>query len=717
MNQFNRRNFIKNASGASMALWLGLSLDGKAQVVSASQAVNFTPYILIEPGGAITIFNTKPEMGQGTFQSIPALIAEELEVSLSQINIKNTNGEKEFGFGQAAGGSESIRGSYNDLRKVGAAAKEMLVKAASTRWGVAADTCFAENGTVIHKATNKKFTYGELAAEAAKLITPKDPQLKNPKDFKIIGKNEKRPDILLKVAGKAEFGIDAEVAGMLYASVERGAIIGSVLKSFDDTDTLKVPGVVRVVTTERLMGKYRATGIAVIATNYWAAVQGRKALKIIWDTKGNEKFNTADYEKKLRLLAKEQGLIDKNIGAVDSVVTDAVNTIEAFYETPMVAHHTMEPISCVAQVKGDELEIWTSTQVPIAVTGSDADSLHKEVGFKPENIKLHNKFIGGGFGRRLYTDYIIEAVNVAKQIDKPVKVIWTREDTTQFSPHRPMTFSQLKGGFSTNGALATFQHKVIGPSYFEAMGDPYDKTKIDPIMVEGIGEQEYEIPNLKTSFVRADYHVPIAAWRSVTSSTVAFAHECFIDELAYKVKKDPLDFRLSLLTKASDTKRVLQKLKEITAWDTPMGKNKGRGIAVWKFFAGLCGQVVEVTYNETKKAIKINKVIAVIDLGEVVNPDTVKAQIEGGIIMALTAAIKPGITLEGGMIKQKNFNDSPVARINEIPTIEVHILAEGGTIKGVGEPGLPPFAPALVNAIFAASGKRIRKLPFDIDKI
>lgn len=718
MTQLTRRNFIKNASGASVALWLGLSLDGKAQVMAGpAQAVNFTPYILIEPGGGITIFNTKPEMGQGTFQSIPAIIAEELEVSLSQVTIKNTNGEKEFGPGQSAGGSASIRTSYNNLRKVGAAAKEMLVNAASTRWGVAANECVAKEGVVIHKGSDKKLTYGELAEEAAKLTTPKEPKLKDPKDFTIIGKNEKRPDILLKVNGKAEFGIDAEVPGMLYASVERCAVIGGALKSFDDTAALKVPGVVKVVTAEKLMGKYRTTGVAVIASNYWAAVQGRKALKIVWDTKGNEKFNTAEYEKNLRLLAKEPGLLDKNIGAADTVALDAANTIEAFYETPMVAHHALEPISCVAYVQGEQLEIWTSTQVPSAVTGSGANNLHKQVGFKPENIKLHNKFIGGGFGRRLYVDFIIEAVNIAKQIDKPVKVIWTREDTTQFSPHRPMTFSQLKGGFSKDGALTMFQHKVISPSYFEAMADQYDRTKVDGIMVEGIGEQEYEIPNLKTSFVRADFHVPIAAWRSVTSSTVAFAHECFIDELAHKVKKDPLDFRLSLLTKPSDTKRVLQKLKEVSGWGKPLGKNKGRGVAVWKFFAGLCGQIVEVTYNAATKSVKINKVIAVIDLGEVVNPDTVKAQVEGGIIMGLTAAIKTGITLEGGMIKQKNFNDSPVARITEIPPIEVHILAEGGTIKGVGEPGLPPFAPALANAIFAASGKRIRKLPFDIDKI
>jgi isoquinoline 1-oxidoreductase subunit beta len=370
----------------------------------------------------------------------------------------------------------------------------------------------------------------------------------------------------------------------------------------------------------------------------------------------------------------------------------------------------------VALVQGDKVEIWTSTQVPSTLTGSGANDLHKHIGFAPDNIQLHAKFIGGGFGRRLYIDFIIEAVNIAKQISKPVKLIWTREDTTEQGPFRPMTFSQLKGGFSEEGKLVTFQHKVISPSYQEAMRPEFDKTKVDGTMVEGIGEQAYEIPNVKTSYVRADYHVPLAAWRSVTSSTVAFAHECFIDELANKAKKDPLDFRLELLTKASDLKRVLLKLREVSNWDKPLPAGKGRGIAQWEFFAGLCAQVVEVTYKPDK-SIRVDKVYAVIDLGEVVNTDNVKNQVEGSIIMALGAATKTGITLDKGMVKQHNFYDNQVIRINEVPEIEVYILSEGGKVKGVGEPGLPPFAPALANAVFAATTKRMRKMPFDLGKV
>jgi isoquinoline 1-oxidoreductase beta subunit len=715
MSEISRRHFIKTTSTAGVALWLGISNKGYASTTAnAAMAKNFTPLILVESDGNITIYNTKPEMGQGTFQSMPAMIAEEFEVSLDQITIKSTNGEKEFGNRQRAGGSSSIRTTYTDMRKVGAAAKAVFITAASTRWQVDPGLCYAENGKVINRSTQKTLSYGELVEEASKLEMPKEPQLKDPKDFKILGKVSKRPDIPLKTCGKAEFGIDVQVPGMVYATVERCPVIGGTLKSFDAREALKVPGVEKVVEVERLVGRYSFTGVVVIADSYWNALQGRKKLKIQWDTKGFETFNSSDYENNLRKLASQDGIIDKNIGAIDTVIVSPANTVEAFYETPMIAHHTLEPMSCVAQVQGDKAEIWTSTQVPSSIVGSGANDVPKLTGFAPDNVKLHSMFIGGGFGRRLYYDYIIEALNVAKHTGKPVKVIWSREDTTTQGPFRPMTFSKLSGGFSDDGKLVAFRHKVISPSYQDSVRKDFDKTKVDGTMVEGIAEQDYEIPNIKTSYVRADYHVPMAAWRSVTSSTVAFAHECFMDELAYKAGKDPLDFRLSLLTKSSDTKRIFEKLRELSNWDKPLPKGKGRGVAQWKFFAGLCAQVVEVSYDQAQKTIKVDKVIAVIDLGEVVNPDNVKNQVEGAIVMALTAAIKPGITLKDGKVVESNFYDNPVLRINETPQVEVHILAEGGKIKGVGEPGLPPFAPALANAIFAATGTRIRKMPFDL---
>ncbi|MBK0380463.1 xanthine dehydrogenase family protein molybdopterin-binding subunit [Mucilaginibacter segetis] len=710
MQDISRRYFIKSTSTLGVALWLGLSAKGDTvKSLDPAIAENFSPFILVEPNGNITIFNNKPEIGQGTFQSIPALIAEEFEVSLDHITIKLTNGEKQFGR-QSAGGSSSIRGSYTQLRKVGAAAREVFIKAAANRWQTDATNCYAEAGEVINRTTKASFTYGELVGDAAKLDLPKDPQLKDPKDFKILGKPAHRPDIPLKTNGDAVFGIDVQLPGMLYATVERCPVLGGTLKSFNAGEALKMPGVVKIAEVERVIGRYSSVGVAVIADSYWNAMQARKKLKVDWDTRGYETFNSSAYDEKLRSMANEPGLLDKKKGDVDSLTLKPENIIEAFYETPQIAHHPLEPLNCVAQVNGDKVEIWTSTQVPSSITGGQID------GFKPENVKLNATFVGGGFGRRLSVDYVNEAVSVAKQINKPVKVIWSREDTTQQGTFRPMTFSQLKGGFAENGELVQFEHKVISPSYSEANRKDFNIAKVDGTMVEGIGEQAYEIPNIKTSYVRADYHVPLGAWRSVTSSTLAFAQECFIDELANKAKMDPMEFRISLLHKPSDTKKVLLKLKELSGWDTPLPKGRGRGVAVWEFFAGLCAQVVEVTYSKDR-SVKVDKAIVVIDLGEMVNPDNVANQVEGAIIMALGAATKPGITLKNGVVAEHNFYDNPLVRIYEAPKIEVHILTDGGKIKGVGEPGLPPFAPALANAIFAVTGKRIRKMPFDLQYI
>lgn len=712
----SRRSFIKNSSGAAVALWLGVSSNGFATTsTSPSTVKNFSPFILVESNGTITLFNPKPEMGQGTFQAIPALIAEEFEVSLDKVLISFTNGEKEFGNAQWAGGSRSVVTSYDAMRKVGAAAREVFIQAGASKWQVDPSTCYAEDGRIIHRQTKRTFTYGDLVDDASKLELPKEPKLKDPKDFKILGKASSRPDVKLKTNGTAKFGIDMSVPGMLYASVERCPVIGGTLKSFDPAEALKMPGVVTVVDVTRVFGRYESVGVAVVAKSYWEASQARKKLKIEWDTKGFETFNTAEYENRLRKLADEEGLPVKVTGDVNALKFKPKNLLEAFYETPMAAHHPMEPMNCLAHVQGDKVEIWTSTQVPNAIKGSNDTDLAKVTGFKPENITLHTTFIGGGFGRRLNIDYVIEAVNLAKKIPHPVMLIWSREDTTQFGPYRAMTFSKMKAGFSDEGKLLMYQHKVIGPSHREALNPSYNPAIVDGALAEGIGDQAYEIPNLKTGVVRADFHVPLAAWRSVTSATTAFAHECFIDELAYLAKQEPFDFRLSLLSKPSDTKRVLQKLRTVANWDKPLPKGQGRGVAVWGFFAGLCGQVVEVTYR--KKSIIIDKVYAVIDVGEVVNPDNVKYQVEGSIVMALSAAIKPAITMENGKVMQQNFHNSPIIHMNEMPEIEVYVLAEGGTLKGAGEPGVPPFAPALANAIFAATGKRIRKMPFDIQNI
>ncbi|WP_221391387.1 molybdopterin cofactor-binding domain-containing protein [Dyadobacter sp. NIV53] len=650
MNDISRRHFIKGASTASVAIWLGLSAKGAATKTSvAAIARNFTPFILVESNGQITLFNTKPEMGQGTFQSIPALIAEEFEVSLDQVIIKNTGGEKEFGNGQRAGGSTSVRGSYTQMRTVGAAAKAVFIKAASNKWQVDEASCYAENGKIIHRPSKKSAAYSELLEEASKIELPKEPKLKDPKDFKIIGKQAHRPDVPLKTSGKAVFGIDVEVPGMLHAAVSRCPVIGGTLKSFDASETLKMPGVVKVSEVERIVGIYSFIGVVVIADSYWNAMQGKKKLKIQWDTKGHETYNSSDYDQYLRDQQDQEGMIDKNIGSIDAVKTTTENTVDAFYETPVISHQTLEPMVCVAQVAGDKVEIWSSNQVPNLITGPGNNDIPALTGFKPENVKYHNMFIGGGFGRRLYYDYIVEAVNVAKLIDRPVKTLWSREEVTQNGPWRMMTFSKMSGTIGEDGKLTAFRHKVIGPNFHESLFKNFDQTKLDPSMVEGIGTQDYQIPNLKTSYVKTDSHIPGAAFRSVVSSTICFPHESFVDEMAVKAGADPMEFRLNMVAKDSDTYKLLTKLKEVSGWESVLPKHKGRGIAQWKFFGCQCGQVVEVSYDPSKKVVKIDKVIVVIDLGVVVNPDNVKNQMEGGLSWLCQQLQNLGLRLKTGL--------------------------------------------------------------------
>ena len=714
----NRRGFLKLSSLTSAALVLGFSAKAGEDILAAGDAAtafNLTPFIIIEKSGKITLMNPKPEMGQGTYQSVPALIAEELEVTLSEVSIQQTNGDPAYK-GQVSGGSFSVRSNYLPLRKVGASAREMLVAAAAQQWNVPVTECYAENAKVFHKLSGKSLGYGDLVETAAKLPVPQSPTLKDPKNFKILGKNSPRPDIPLKVSGKAVFGIDVEVPGMVYASVAHCPVFGAKLISYNDTEALKQKGVQKTVRFQRMLGgKNKYDAVAVIADSYWASYQGRLALELNWDYQSNDKFNSKEYEESLRGLAKTEGKVVHNQGDFDKSFEAAPVKLEAFYETPVVSHSPMEPMNCVAQWHGDDkVEVWVSAQGPDLVKGE----LSGKLGIPRENVKVNIFFNGGAFGRRLYPDFATEAANLAKAVGKPVKVVWTREDDTQLGPFRPMTFSALKAGIGADGKPVAFQHKVISPSLGATMDEKRNETGESSNMTEGISDQKYELPNMKNEYVFSPIHIPMAAWRSVTSSTLAFAHECFIDEIAVKAGKDPMAYRLeTLLTKDSDCKKVLTKLKEVSHWGKPLPKGWGRGVAQYEFFAGLAGYVVEVS-SKNNTSVKIEKVYAVIDLGTVVNPDTVKGQIEGAMTMALTAAIKDGITFEGGQTVQTNFHNNQMVRINEIPALEVHIIAEGGTsIKGVGEPGLPPFAPALANAVFAATGKRVRRLPFDLNNL
>jgi len=716
-SSIDRRDFLKLSTIGSAALVIGISCgpDKKRTiaVAGASPGYNLTPYIIIDPSGKITLMNPKPDMGQGTFQSVPSLIAEELEVPLEGVTILQTGGEKVFG-DQVSGGSFSVRGNYYDLRKVGASARTMLMGAAAAVWKVPAGECYAENAKIFHRPSGRSLGYGELAQAAAKMPVPQTPVLKDPKDFKILGKNYPRPDVPLKSSGRAVFGIDMEIPGMVYASVEHNPVFGGKLVSFDEDAARKTSGVQQVVKIQRILGKNKYDAVAVVADNYWAARQGRLALNAKWDNGDLVKFNSTDYEQGLRGMAGKEGKVVHNVGDFHKAFTGAPIQIESFYETPVVSHSPMEPMNCLVQwPTPDTVEVWTSCQGPELVKGE----LKKTLGIPEDHIKVHILFSGGGFGRRLYPDFATEAAHISKAVGKPVKLIWTREDDTQLGPFRPLTFSAMKAGLASDGRPVAFQHKVIGPSIESTMDEKKDETGESSDMTEGISTQKYELPNMRNEYVYVPIQVPLAAWRSVTSSTVAFAHECFIDEMAVRAGKDPMAYRLeTLLTKDSDSKKVLQKLKEVSGWDKPLPAGWGRGVAQYEFFAGLAGYVVVVSARGS--GVKIEKVYSVIDLGTVVNPDTTALQIEGAATMALTAAIKNGITFRNGQTEQTNFHNNPIVRINEMPPVEVHILADGGKdIKGVGEPGVPPFAPALANAIYAATGKRIRRMPFDLNKV
>jgi len=714
----HRRHFLKISGISGIGLILGVAWKSAGMEILAAGDVEdsfkFNPYIFIEKSGKIILMNPRPDMGQGTFQSVPALIAEELEVSLDQVTILFTGGEPEYG-SQTSGGSSSIRGKYFALRKVGAAAKEMLLSAAGKKWNVPVEECYARDAKVIHRPSGKHFSYGELAASASKLEPPQNPALKDPGDFRILGKKYPRPDVPLKVTGKAVYGIDAEVPGMVFASVLHCPVFNSVLVSYDDSDTLKIKGVLKVVKFQRFLGANTYDALAVVADSYWASYQGRLSLKAKWDYRGFDQFNSEEFEQKLRELAGTEGVVVHDSGDFAKALAEAPVKLESLYETPIVSHSPMEPMNCLARWNdGDTVEVWVSAQGPDLVKNEISGAL----GIPRDNILVHILFSGGAFGRRLYCDFAIEAASISKAVGKPVKLIWSREDDTQLGPFRPLTFSAMKAGLSENGAPLAFQHKVIAPSMGATMNKKRNISGESSSMTEGISTQKYELPNMKNEYVFADFHIPLAAWRSVTSSTVAFAHECFIDEMAVKAGKDPMDYRLeTLLTKDSDTKKLLTKLKEVSHWDQPLPKGWGRGVAQYEFFAGLAGYVIEVS-SQPGGGVKIEKVYAVIDLGTVVNPDTVAGQIEGAATMALTAATKNGISFKHGQSVQTNFYNNILIRINEMPEVETHIIADGGpVIKGVGEPGIPSFAPALANAVYAATGKRIRRLPFNLSKI
>ena len=717
----SRKEFLKVSGATGAALMLGFIFPfgsrGKEAIlknISAEEVLtaDLTPFIIIDSSNKITLMLHKPEMGQGTYQSMPVILAEELDVTLDQVTIKPAlANRKKYGY-MGVGGSNSVRGSWMKLRQAGAAARTMLVTAAAQTWKVPVNECFAKEGRIYHNGSDKNAKYGDLVETAAKMSVPQNPKLKEPKDFQLIGKPIPRPDIPLKVSGSAEFGLDVKVPGMLYASVEHCPVFRGKVKSFDDTAAKAVPGVKSVIASERHIRNNKLYGVAVVADSYYAALEGRKALKIDWDFGKYENANTQDLYKDMRELTKSEGKIAKQQGDFENAYRNASIKTEALYELPFAAHAPMEPQNAVAHVQGDKCEIWASTQVPDRAQQIVAGLLNIPL----ENVTLHFKFMGGAYGRRLISDPITEAVFLSQKVGAPVKVAWTREDDMTLGPFRPGTVSSLKGGVDNTGKLVAFQHKVVAPSINDSMsGGPINGGKVDRGAMEGITDSPYEIPNLKIHNIYAESPVAISWWRSVYASTTSFAQESFVDEMAHVAGKDPLQFRIDMIHENKRMKNLYEFLREKSGWNKTLPDGWGKGVAAIEFFAGRAGHVVYV--SKKGAGVKIERIVSVIDCGRAVNPDNVKAQVEGSIVMALTAALKDEITLYNGKVLQSNFDSYRMMRINEIPPIEVYIVPSTDKPDGVGEPGLPTLAPALGNAIFDATGKRIRKLPFNINRI
>lgn len=705
----SRRTFLLTGAAAGGGLLVGFALprliDAKAAPASGN---DFAPNAFIRIGAddSVTLIMPQVEMGQGTYTSMSMLIAEELEVELAQVTAEaappndKLYGNPLLGF-QVTGGSTSVPAFWEPLRRAGAVARVMLIEAAANDWGVDPASCHAEKGEVINPATGEKRKYGELADAAAKLPTPDKITLKDPKDFTLIGTPAKRIDTPDKVNGKAMFGIDAMIPGMKFATVAACPVFGGKLAKVDDGKTMKVEGVRQVVRLEN--------AVAVVGDNMWAAMQGLAALDIDWDDGPNAKVSTADIVRQMATDSEQQGVVGRKDGDVAKALEGAAKKIEAVYELPFLAHAAMEPMNCTVHVREDGCDIWVGIQVVSRAQATAA----AVTGLPPETIKVHNHLIGGGFGRRLDVDGITQAVAIAKQVDGPVKIVWSREEDIQHDVYRPYYYDRLTAGLDAEGRPVSWSHRVTGSSIVARWLPPAFKDGLDFDAVEGAAkEMPYAIPNILVDWVRSEPPAGLTTgwWRGVGPTHNIFVVESFIDELAAAAKKDPVEYRRELLGKSPRVLGVLNLAAEKAGWGQSLPQGVGRGVSVQFAMGSYLSQIADVEVSKDGQ-VRVRRVVCAVDCGHIVNPDTIVAQIEGGIIFGISAALWGEVTLKDGRVEQRNFNDYRVLRINEAPSIEVHLVNSTEAPGGIGEPGTIGIAPAMANAIFALTGKRIRKLP------
>ncbi|MGA7748743.1 MAG: xanthine dehydrogenase family protein molybdopterin-binding subunit [Gallionella sp.] len=711
----SRRQFLKDSAALMGGLVIGFYLPMKGGRAYAADAPPkpkpvYPPnaFIRIANDDSITIVVNKSEMGQGVYTSLPMLIAEELEADWSRIRVESAPVAAVYnhtGFGmQMTGGSSSIPSSWEQLRRVGASARILLIRAAAQQWGVPESECHAENSQVIHAGSGKKSSYGKLADAAAKLPLPDNAALKPPKDFKLIGKPTKRLDTPAKINGSAQFGLDVYQPGVLTVLIARSPVFGGKVKSFDATEARKLAGV---------QGVYQVpTGIAVAAAGFWTAKTARDLLEIEWDEGLGAALSTTRMRAEFLELAKAPGAVARKDGDILQGFKDAHKSVSAEYEIPYLAHAAMEPLNVVVDLKPGHCVIWTGTQMQTV----DCAMAAKTAGLKPEQVEIHTTFLGGGFGRRANprSDFVIEAVQVAMAVGKPVKVVWAREDDMRGGNYRPMWADHIEAAIAKDGKPLAWKHTIVGQSivadtFFEGF---LTKNGVDATSVEGAATLPYMIPNLQVELHSPKNVVPVQWWRSVGHSHTAFVVETMIDELAHLAGTDPVAYRLDILPAASRYRGVLQLAAEKAGW----GKKKlpadhAYGLAVHKSFDSYVAEIAEVSLENGK--IRVHRVIAAVDCGMVINPDGVRQQIEGGIVYGLSAALHGAITLENGRVMQSNFHDYAPLRFSEMPQVEVHIVASSEPPTGIGEPGTPPIAPAVANALFTLTGKRMRRMPFD----
>ncbi|WP_144147230.1 xanthine dehydrogenase family protein molybdopterin-binding subunit [Paraburkholderia sp. BCC1884] len=720
---FTRRAFLKfGASVVALSgggLLVGFSMQARSQGgnddlrktviggdgVETPQEGVFSPnaFVQIDKAGKVTLIIPKVEMGQGVYTSIPMLIAEELEVPLDSVTVDHAPpNEKLFTDpllgGQLTGGSTSIRYAWEPMRRAGATTRALLVNAAAQQWQVEPSTCHAENGQVVHTDTKRSIAYGQLVDAAAKLPVPQNVPLKDPKNFKLIGTTAKRLDSPEKVDGTAMFGLDVRLPDMVYAAIVNCPVFGGTLASVDDSAARTIAGVRQIVKIDN--------GVAVIGDHTWAAKRGAAALKIVWNEGAGAAVSTQTIVDDLANASLRDGAVARKDGDVDAAFSHAKTRMDAVYQQPFLAHATMEPINCTVHVRADGCDIWVGTQVPTRAV----DAGVKVTGLPADKIVVHNHLLGGGFGRRLEVDAITQALKVGKQLNVPVKVTWTREEDIQHDMYRPYYYDKISAGLDANGRPVAWQHRIVGSSIIARFAPAFVKNGVDPDAVEVSASLPYELPNQLIDYVRQEPHdIPTAFWRGVGPTRGTFVVESFIDELAAQAKVDPVKYRQDLLGKSPRALNVLNVAAQAAGWGRAVGKGQGRGVSVMHAFGSFFSMVADVTVEQGE--VRVNRVVCAVDCGMVVNPNTVEAQIQGGVIFAITAALYSEITIERGRVQQNNFTDYRILRINETPEIDVHIVKSGEAPGGIGEPGTAAAMPALANAIYAATGKRLRRLP------